>query len=84
MNELRLTFSYTNTDFTRQYIIKDVEITSTEAKNRVQTFNASIASDSDLKGFFISDDYESPNKGLLNSIVEAKYVKITETDIPLA
>lgn len=89
-NSAKLTFGYTNTDFTRQYTFNNLSTADCEGiKAKVLALNASIAggTDGDLGDFFISDDYDATDSenviGKFNGIVAAQYEASTVTDIPL-
>ena len=89
-NSVILTLGYTNTDFTRQLKIDNVESGAlSSVKANILDFNASVtgglsAADG-LAEFFISDDYDASDSenviGEFNGIVGAQIVEETITEI---
>ena len=89
-NSVILTLGYTNTDFTRQLKIDNVESGAlSSVKANILDFNASVtgglsAADG-LAEFFISDDYDASDSenviGEFNGIVGAQIVEETTTEI---
>ena len=88
-NSAKLTFGYTNTDFTRQYTFNNLSAADcTGLKAKVLALNASISGGlsaaAGLSSFFISDDFDATEGiGYFNGITAAQYESSTVTDIPL-
>ena len=89
-NSVILTLGYTNTDFTRQFKIDNVDAGAfSSVKDNVLAVNASLLAGTDdgLAQFFLSDDYDATDSenviGKFNGIVDATIVEQTITPIDL-
>ena len=87
---VKMTFGFSNTDFTRSYKFDVVSASAMSAvKNKILGINASLTAGTDggLSTFFRSDDYDATDPenvvGLFTGIVAAQTDEVTETDIDL-
>lgn len=90
-NSAKLTFGYSNTEFTRQYTFNNLSAEDcANLKAKVLALNASIegGTDGNLGDFFISDDYDASDSenviGKFNGVVAAQFEASTVTEIPLS
>lgn len=87
-NKVTLTLGYTNTDFTRNFIINDAPIAALDdVEDKAIAVNASLKAGTDggLKEFFRSNDYDDSDQqniiGQLETIKHVQVETVTETVI---
>lgn len=86
-NNLKMTFGYQGTDFTRNVKITDIAADDLSGiKSKIKAVNASITGGTSdgLPNFFRSDDYDSEHSiGAFTGITAARLESTTVTEIDL-
>ncbi len=90
-NAVKLTFGYSNTDFTRDYKLSvDDSITSANIKNAILGLNSSLTGGTagGLSAFFVADDFDPTNgvgyftgiTAAQREVTEVEYIDIEEAE----